>query len=98
LHGELIDLAKTESRSEISSSYMSSNLLKFDFKIEIDDSTKPSSESLGRQTEPEVEISDFKMHHVQLKTKELNEKLRKNRFDEKLWIELIDLQDQVTEE
>ncbi len=75
---------------------MSSNLLKFDF--EIDDSTKSSSESLGRQTEPEVEISDFKMHHVQLKTKELNEKLRKNRFDEKLWIELIDLQDQVTEE
>ena len=32
---------------------------------------------------------------IQLKTKNFNEKLRKNPYDEKLWIQFIDFQEQV---
>ena len=41
------------------------------------------------------DIEDFKLHQIQLKTKEFNEKLRKNPRDEKLWLEFVDFQDQV---
>ena len=92
MHGELIDLSHAESRPEIRLRDLRSNLLKFDFKI--DDSKV--GENLGQSTNPEDEIDDFKMHQVQLKTKEFNEKLRLNPYNEKLWIEFIDFQEQVS--
>jgi hypothetical protein len=38
---------------------------------------------------------DIQLSAIQLQTKNFNEKLRKNRFDEKLWIEFVDFQDKV---
>jgi len=44
----------------------------------------------GSKEEEKIQLDE-----IQLKTKSFNENLRKNPFDEKLWIQFVDFQEQV---
>ena len=87
--GELVVLSQALARPEISAKDFNSSRLKLDVG-KTENVQGPSGESRDGD-------ESFRLTETQLKTKQLNERLRKNPYDEKLWVELIDLQDQVTQ-
>ena len=92
--GELIDLSQSLKRPEITTKDFNAIFLKLSLTQSDSSSEKPKISSDSTSTDKD-DSDDFKLHEIQLKTKEFNEKLRRNPRDEKSWIEFVDFQDQV---
>ena len=92
--GELIDLSQALKRPAITTKDFNAIFLKLSLTESDSSSEKPKISSDLTSTDKD-DSDDFKLHEIQLKTKEFNEKLRQNPRDEKSWIEFVDFQDQV---
>jgi hypothetical protein len=86
-HGNLLDLSATTSKTKFEGA--KSSIMRFihDFSADAGEIQTTNQDQIEEEEE-----EDFKMHEIQLKTKEFNERLRANPKNVQLWLDYVDFQ------